>query len=205
MLGVVIMNCRGLVDPQNKPFGNVLPLEVQVKIMFWVECFVTMDKRKKVLQEFKGLPKCDVTGFPQHLGEDRWWKQVVVRLHAPRKNGCHHCHRLFDHKLSVREDMLLFWEGLNHLLRFVFLCLQIGMMVEMARQPPNLDNLMNEGIAFAIDRFQVTIPDCPIGRRPVMIGRRKRSYNTIDKVRERLNRVMMVLETMGHIAVVNVH
>ena len=55
-------------------------------------------------------------------------------------------------------------------------------MVELTRQLPNLDNLMNEGIAFAIERFQVTIPDCPIGRRPVMIGRRKRSYNTIDKV-----------------------
>ena len=144
MLGVVIMNCRGLVDPQNKPFGNVLPLELQVKIMFWVECFVIMDKRKKVLQEFKGLRKCDVTGFPQHLGEDRWWNQVVVRLHAPRKNGCHHCHRLFDHRLSV-------------------------------------------------------------GRRPVMIGRRKCTYNTIDKVMGRLDRVLKVLETMRHMAIVNVH
>ena len=104
MLGAVIMNCRGLVDPQNKPFGNVLPLEVQVKIIFWVECFVMMDKRKKVNQEFKGLPKCDVTGFPQHLGEDRWWNQVAVRVHAPRKNGCHHCHRLFDHRFSVSES-----------------------------------------------------------------------------------------------------
>ena len=81
----------------------------------------------------------------------------------------------------------------------------MGMMVEMVRQPPNLDNLMNEGVAFAIDRFQGTIPDCPIGMRPVMIGRRKRSYNTIDKVMGRLDRVMMVLETMRHIAVVNVH
>jgi len=33
MLGTVIMNSRGLVDPENKPFGNVLPLEVQVKIV----------------------------------------------------------------------------------------------------------------------------------------------------------------------------
>ena len=32
------------------------------------------------------------------------------------------------------------------------------MMVEMARQPPNLNNLMNEGIAFAIDRFRQRIP-----------------------------------------------
>ena len=97
------MDCRGLVDPQNKPFGRVLPLEVQIKIMFWVHCFYTMDKRKKVVQELKGLPKCDLTGFPQHLGEDRWWNQVVVRLHAPRKNGCHHCHRLMDHRLSVSK------------------------------------------------------------------------------------------------------
>ena len=43
-----------MVDPQNKPFGRVLPLEVQIKIMFWVECFYTMDKRKKVVQELKG-------------------------------------------------------------------------------------------------------------------------------------------------------
>ena len=104
MLDAVInMDCRGLVDPRNKPFGCVLPLEIQIKIMFWVHCFYTMDKRKKVVQEFKGLPKCDLTYLPQHLGEDRWWNQVVVRLHTPRKNGCHHCHRMMDHRLSVSE------------------------------------------------------------------------------------------------------
>ena len=103
MLGSVIMDCRGLVDPKNKPFGRVLPLEVQVKIMFWVECFYTMEKRKKVVQELKGLPRCDLTGFPQHLGEGRWWNQTVVRLHTPRKNGCHHCHRMMDHRLSVSD------------------------------------------------------------------------------------------------------
>ena len=59
------------------------------------------------------------------------------------------------------------------------------MMVEMARQPNNLDNLMNEGIAFIIDRFKHQIPQCPIGKRPVMIGRRKPSYDTIDKVMKR--------------------
>ena len=79
------------------------------------------------------------------------------------------------------------------------------MMVEMAQHPVNLDNPMNEGVAFAIDRFQVSLPDCPIGRPPVMIGRRKPAYNTIDKVMGRLNRIMMVLETMRHIAIVDVH
>ena len=36
MLGAVIMDGRGLVDPRNKPFGRVLPLEIQIRIMFWV-------------------------------------------------------------------------------------------------------------------------------------------------------------------------
>ena len=90
-----------------------------------------------------------------------------------------------------------------HVDRFLFL--QMGMMVELAGQSPNLDNLMNDGIAFAIDRFQVSLPDCPIRRRPVMIGRRKPTYNTIDKVMGRLNRIMIILETMRHIAIVDVH
>ena len=113
MLGAVIMDCRGLVDPKNKPFGRVLPLEVQIKIMFWVECFYTMDKRKKVVQELKGLPKCELTGFPQHLGGDRRWNQTVVRLHAPRKNGCHHCHRMMDHRLSVSDFFFFFFHDLD--------------------------------------------------------------------------------------------
>ena len=37
------------------------------------------------------------------------------------------------------------------------------MMVELARQVPNLDNLMNEGIVFAIDRFQVSLPEKETG------------------------------------------
>ena len=126
MLSTVIMDCRGLVDPRNKPFGGVLPLEVQVKIMFWVECFYTMDKRKKVVQEFKGLPKCSLTYLPQHLGEDRWWNQVVVRPHTPRKNGCHHCHRMMDHRLSVSDEdpffLFFFFCLMTWILRHVFFC-----------------------------------------------------------------------------------
>ena len=205
MLGAVIMDCRGLVDPQNKPFGRVLPLEVQVKIMFWVECFYTMDKRKKVVQEFKGLPKCSLTGFPQHLGEDRWWNQTVVRLHAPRRNGCHHCHRMMDHRLSVSEFLNhIFLLLMTLTLRNVFFWFQIGMMAEMARVPPNLDKVMNEGVAFIINRFVHQIPDCPVGQRPVMIGRRKRSYDTLDKVMKRLD---LITETMGAMKfiVIDVH
>ena len=197
-------DCRGLVHPKNKPFGNVLPFEVQIKIMFWVHCFYTMDQRKKVVRELKGLPKCDLTGFPQHLGEGRWWNQVVVRLHAPRRNGFHHCHRLMDHRMSVSEKVLLLWWVEKMAESLFFSGFQIGVMVEMARVPPNLDNLMNEGIAFVIDQFKYRIPQCPIGQRPVMIGRRKAAYDTIDKVMKRLDLIMNVMSAMNFI-VIDIH
>ena len=85
-----------------------------------------------------------------------------------------------------------------------FLGFQIGMMAEMARVPPNLDQLMNEGIAFVIDQFKDRIPRCPVGKRPVMIGNRKQSYNTIDKVMRRLDLVMKVMEAMNFV-IIDIH
>ena len=78
------------------------------------------------------------------------------------------------------------------------------MMVEMARQTPNLDRLMNEGIAFVIDTFKYRIPQCPIGQHPVMIGRRKASYDTVDKVMKRLDLIMNVMSAMNFI-VIDIH
>ena len=77
-------------------------------------------------------------------------------------------------------------------------------MTEMARVPPNLDKVMNEGIAFIIDRFKNQIPMCPIGQRPVMIGRRKRSYDTLDKVMKRLDLIHNVMSHMNFI-VIDIH
>ena len=77
-------------------------------------------------------------------------------------------------------------------------------MVEMARVPPNLDKVMNEGIAFIIDRFKSEIPKCPIGQRPVMIGRRKAAYDTLDKVMKRLDLIMNVMSAMNFI-VIDIH
>ena len=127
MLSAVIMDCRGLVDPRNKPFGRVLPLEIQIKIMFWVHCFYTMDKRKKVVQEFKELPKCSLTCFPQRLGEDRWWNQVIVRLHATQGSHCHHCNRILGHRLSVRENsVVVVMNGLETMTESLFLVCRLA-------------------------------------------------------------------------------
>ena len=75
------------------------------------------------------------------------------------------------------------------------------MMTEMARVPPNLDKVMNEGIAFVIDRFKHQIPQCPVGQRPVMIGRRKRAYDTLDKVMKRLDLIMNTISAMHFIVI----
>ena len=75
------------------------------------------------------------------------------------------------------------------------------MMVKMARVPPNLDKVMNEGIAFIINRFIHQIPECPVGQRPVMIGRRKRSYDTLDKVMKRLDLIMNIMGAMHFIVI----
>ena len=106
------MKIDGLLDPRNKPFGRVLPLEIQLHILFLAECFVTLNKGRKVNRELRLLPKCETTGYPQILGEDRRWNQVVVRHGVRRQNHCHHCHRLFDHRLSVSAWTLFFlWVG----------------------------------------------------------------------------------------------
>ena len=78
------------------------------------------------------------------------------------------------------------------------------MMAEMARVPPNLDKVMNEGIAFIIDRFKSEIPNCPVGQRPVMIGRRQRAYDTLDKVMKRLDLIMNTISHMRFI-VIDIH
>ena len=78
------------------------------------------------------------------------------------------------------------------------------MMAEMARPQPNLDIVMNEGIAFVIDQFKNRIAKCPVGQRPVMIGRRKPAYDTMDKVMKRLDLIHKVMDAMNFI-VIDIH
>ena len=75
------------------------------------------------------------------------------------------------------------------------------MSVEMARPKPNLDKLMNEGIAFIIDQFYGRFKEHPVGQRPVMIGQRKASYNTVDKVMTRLDLIYKIMEAMNFIVI----
>ena len=78
------------------------------------------------------------------------------------------------------------------------------MMAEMAQVSVNLDNLMNEGIAFIIERFKNQISHIPVGQHPVMIGRRKSTDNTLDKVMKRIDLIMQVMSAMQFV-VIDVH
>ena len=53
------------------------------------------------------------------------------------------------------------------------------MMAVMARQPIDLDQLLNEGVAHTIRMFISRTGELPVGMQPVMIGRRAPRYNTV--------------------------
>ena len=88
-----------------------------------------------------------------------------------------------------------------------FFVLQIGMMVVLARQRIDLDQLLNEGVALSIRMFIARMSELPVGMQPVMIGRRARRFDTVDKVMNRLNRVYDILYYMERLQVniVNIH
>ena len=54
------MKFYGLVDVNNKPFGRLLPVEMQVIIMFWASVAETNDKRKKVLVQLVRIPSLNL-------------------------------------------------------------------------------------------------------------------------------------------------
>ena len=60
------------------------------------------------------------------------------------------------------------------------------------------------GDAFIIDQFKKQLQNCTVGQYPVMIGRRKRAYNTLDKVMQRLDLIHNVMSAMNFI-VVDIH
>ena len=61
------MKYKGLVDPKNKPFGNLLPFEVQVTIMFWTQCFMSNERKKKMNADFTRLPSSLGTDIPKFV------------------------------------------------------------------------------------------------------------------------------------------
>ena len=100
------MKYKGLVDPKNKPFGNLLPFEVQVIIMFWTQCFMTNDRRTKMNEELTRLPCCLRTGIPMFVafslssGYKRFCSAMENKPY-PRFYGCPHCFRRNTLQVSV--------------------------------------------------------------------------------------------------------
>ena len=65
------MKFYGLVDANNKPFGRLLPVEIQVIIMFWASVAETNDKRKKVLAQLVRILVCRNTHIPKYVNITR--------------------------------------------------------------------------------------------------------------------------------------
>lgn len=79
--------------------------------------------------------------------------------------------------------------------------IQIDMMVERCHEPINLDKLMNEGIAFSIEQSKSKLTELAVGMQLVMIGRRSRRYDTLEKVMTRLDKIFNVMSVMEQITV----
>ena len=71
---------RPLVDPKNKLFGNLLPFEVQVIIMFWTQCFMTNDRRKKINEELTRPPSCLRTAIPMSVALESFISEFTANL-----------------------------------------------------------------------------------------------------------------------------
>ena len=100
------MKYKGLVDPKNKPFGNLLPLKVQVIIMFWTHCFMTNDRRTKMNEELTRLPCCLRTGIPMFVAFSfssgcKRFSSAMKNKPYPRFYGCPHCFRGNTQQVSV--------------------------------------------------------------------------------------------------------
>ena len=98
------MKFYGLVDANNKPFGRLLPVEIQVIIMFWASVAETNDKQKKVLAQLVRIPVCRNTHIPKYVnitrqGFQRWYRTVLVQF--GNLNQCSHCSRRQEQQVSV--------------------------------------------------------------------------------------------------------
>ena len=98
------MKFYGLVDANNKPFGRLLPVEIQVIIIFWAFVAETNVKRKKVLAQLVRIPVCRNTHIPKYVnitrqGFQRWYRTVLVPF--GNFNQCPHCSRRQEQQVSV--------------------------------------------------------------------------------------------------------
>ena len=100
------MKYKGLVDPKNKPFGNLLPFEVHVIIMFWTQFFTTNDRRTKMNEELTRLPCCLRKSIPMSVaflflsGYKRFSSAMENKPYS-RFYGCPHCFRRNTQQVSV--------------------------------------------------------------------------------------------------------
>ena len=100
------MKYKGLQDPKNKLFGNLLPFEVQVIIMFWTQCFMTNERRKKMNEEFTRLLHSLGTDIPMFVAFSfssgyKSFSSAMENKPNPCFYRCPHCFRRSTQQVSV--------------------------------------------------------------------------------------------------------
>ena len=136
-----------------------VPTEIQMRIMYYKEIAETRDEKKKVMKELTDLPMCQLFQRPRTLGKAGHFTQFVVRLQPKQflDTPCHHCNRMFNHKISL------------------------DMMAESIRREPNLDRFYNACADFAVQWYR-DISKKPIGEKLCHVAARPMDMDTFSKI-----------------------
>ena len=101
-----------IIDSRNKPFGAVLPIDVQNRIMWMAMKSTHADGYKKVMEELRKLPVCSITDWCNRPNEDFGFGDVCLLCtlcdrtdctHARDGTRCHWCKLYCDDNKSLYE------------------------------------------------------------------------------------------------------
>lgn len=158
---LVDMKYQGLIDVKDKQFGAPLHFDWQPSMLFFCGTLCHHDKWRDVMHEIWLLPKRTMTGWPQILGDDWQWNQVVRCNRYRRTSYCHHCHWLLVHRLSMSDTSVLLFNQIVHWIYshfvYVYTDWHDGGKVPWAHQPRQADEwrhcLFDRTVQIQIDRI----------------------------------------------------
>ena len=199
---LVDMKYRRLIDVKDKPFDAPLHFDWQPSMLFFAECFVTMTSGGMWCVRsvcYRNAPWQDGSIYLAMTGNEiKWWgatgiagQAIVTTAIDSWTTDCPWVILMYCFFIKWSTEFIL----------ILFTFIQISMMVERCHEPINLDKLMNEGITFSIEQSKSKLTELAVGMQLVMIGRRSRRYDTLEKVMTRLDKIFNVMSVMEQITV----
>ena len=171
-------------------------------MLFFAECFVTMTSGGMWCVRsdcYRNAPWQDGSIYLAMTGNEiKWWgatgiagQAIVITAIDSWTTDCPWVILMYCFFIKWSTEFIL----------ILFMFIQIDMMVERCHEPINLDKLMNEGIGFSIEQSKSKLTELAVGMQLVMIGRRSRRYDTLEKVMTRLDKIFNVMSVMEQITV----